>query len=153
MLGATAGQISQTRSWAGVAQHGRNALIDPRDVAGAASAVLRDSRHWGGNLDLTGPKAYSWPDVARALTDELGVPVTFQALEEAALRAQLTGRGAPAALVDLVLAREAAIEAGENDRVVNNLELLTGRTARTLEAFLHENRAAFRPGDGPARVS
>jgi uncharacterized protein YbjT (DUF2867 family) len=153
MLGDTAAQVSQTRTWAGVSQHGRNALIDPRDVAGAASAVLRDSRHWGANLDLTGPKAYSWPDVARALTDELGVPVTFRALDEGSLRAEFTSRGAPAAVADLVLAREAAIEAGENDRVVKNVELLTGRAARTLEAFLHENRAAFAPVAGPAQVS
>lgn len=148
VLGPAAAQIRRTRSWAGRARRGRNPLIDPRDVAVAASAVLRDSRQWGSPIELTGPAAYSWPDVAGALTRELGVPVTFEALDPAELRARLAAQEIPAGLADLLIAREAATEAGENDRVTGDVKRLTGRPARTLEAFLHEHRAEFLPAPG-----
>jgi hypothetical protein len=45
---------------------------------------------------------------------------------------------------ELLVTREWAILAGENERTTTTLRDLTGHEPRTIEEFLHENRELFR---------
>jgi hypothetical protein len=45
--------------------------------------------------------------------------------------------------VELLIAREWATLAGENDYTTDTLQKLTGRPPRTVAEFLHEYRAEF----------
>jgi uncharacterized protein YbjT (DUF2867 family) len=142
---AAAPQIRKTGGWIGGAAHGRNALIDPRDVAASAAAVLLDPGAWGHHYELTGPAPYSWPDVADLLSRELGTTVDFGATDDDSLRSTLLSEGVPPPAADVFIAREHATEAGENDRLSANVQLLTGSPPRQLSAYLHEHRAEFLP--------
>jgi hypothetical protein len=57
---------------------------------------------------------------------------------------RLTSRGVPPAEAELLIAREWALLAGENEHVTPAVTDLTGHAARSAEAFLHENRELFR---------
>ena len=57
---------------------------------------------------------------------------------------RLTGAGVPAGQAELLVTREWAIMAGENERVTTAVRDLTGHEPRTIEDFLHENRELFR---------
>jgi uncharacterized protein YbjT (DUF2867 family) len=140
---ASARQIRETGGWSGVARQGRNPLIDPRDAADAAAAVILDRSRWGRHHELTGPELLSWPDAAAQLGREIGRPVEYRAVDDATMREALAQRGFGAPDVDLLIAREHATEARENERITNTVLELTGAHPRTLAQFLHEYRAKF----------
>jgi len=97
------------------------ALIDHRDAAEAGLRVLTDPALWGAHHDLTGPALLSWPEA-------LG---------------RLTGAGVPAGRAELLITREWAILAGENDYTTGTFQQITGRPPRPVAEFLHDYRAEF----------
>jgi uncharacterized protein YbjT (DUF2867 family) len=141
---AGAPEIKATRTWTGLASTGRVALIDPRDVADAAVRVLGDPSTWGQHHDLTGPRQVSWPEALENLSGELGETVAFRTTGAFELIRRLTVAGVPAGQAELLVTREWAIMAGENERVTSTVRDLTGHEPRTIEDFLHENRELFR---------
>jgi NAD(P)H dehydrogenase (quinone) len=118
---AAAGEVRASPTWTGLADTGRVALVDHRDVAEAVVRVLTDPATWGDHPDLTGPSLLIWPGAMRLLSAELGEEVTFVTTTERELLDRLTSRGVPPAVTDL-----------------------TGHAPRSVEAFLHENRELFR---------
>ena len=140
---AAAPEVRATRSWTGLAGSGRMALIDHRDVAEAGLRVLTDPALWGTHHDLTGPAPMSWPEVLGQLSAELGEPVTFRVVAEQDFLGKLTGTGVPAGTAELLITREWAILAGENDYTTGTFQQITGRPPRPVSEFLHEYRAEF----------
>jgi len=140
---AAAPEVRASRTWTGLADRGRMALIDHRDVAGAGLRVLTDPALWGAHHDLTGPVPISWPEALDLLSAELGEPVTFRAVVERQLLEHLTGTGGPAGTAELLITREWAILADENDYTTGTFQQITGRPPRPVAEFLHEYRAEF----------
>jgi uncharacterized protein YbjT (DUF2867 family) len=103
------------------------ALIDHRDAAEAGLRVLTDPALWGAHHDLTGPVPMSWPEALELLSAELGEPVTFRVAAERQFLERLTGAGVPAGSAELLIAREWAILAGENDYTTDTFQQITGR--------------------------
>jgi NAD(P)H dehydrogenase (quinone) len=137
-------EIKATRTWTGVADTGRIALIDHRDAADVIVRVLTDSSTWGRHHELTGPRQVTWPEALQALSAELGEEVVFRTTDAFALIQRLTTSGIPASQAELLATREWAILAGENERSTTGVQDLLGREPRTIEEFLHENRDLFR---------
>jgi uncharacterized protein YbjT (DUF2867 family) len=140
---AAAREVRTSRTWTGLASTGRTALIDHRDVAEAGLRVLTDPALWGAHHDLTGPVPMSWPEALGLLSAELGEPVTFQVAAERQFLERLTGAGVPAGTAELLISREWAILAGENDYTTSTFQQITGRPPRPVAGFLHEYRAEF----------
>jgi NAD(P)H dehydrogenase (quinone) len=118
-------------------------LIDHRDVAEAALRVLTDPARWGAHHDLTGPIPMPWPEALELLSAELGEPVTFRVARERDFLERLIGAEVPPGKAELLIAREWAILAGENDYTTDTFQQITGRPPRSVAKFLHEHRAAF----------
>jgi NAD(P)H dehydrogenase (quinone) len=140
---AAAREVRTSRTWTGLAGNGRVALIDHRDAAEAGLRVLTDPSLWGTHHDLTGLVPMSWPEALEVLSAELGEPVTFRVATEPQLLERLIGAGIPVGEAEMLIAREWAILAGENDYATDTFQQITGRTPRRLEEFLHEHRADF----------
>jgi len=140
---AAAGEVRASRTWTGLADRGRTALIDHRDAAEAGLRVLTDRGLWGGHHDVTGPVALSWPEALDVLSAELDEPVTFRVADERQVLKRLIDSGVPPGEVELLIAREWAILAGENDYTTDTFQQITGRPPRPLAEFLHEHRAVF----------
>ena len=75
------------------------------------------------------------------LSAELGPPVTLRA--EPQFRERLIGAGVPAGTAQLLITREWAILAGENDYTTDTFQKITGRPPHTVTEFLHEHRTEF----------
>jgi uncharacterized protein YbjT (DUF2867 family) len=101
------------------------ALIDHRDAAEAGLRVLTDPALWGAHHDLTGPVPLSWPEALELLSAELGEPVTFRVAAERQFLQRLIGAGVPAGMAELLIAREWAILAGENDYTTDTFQQTT----------------------------
>jgi uncharacterized protein YbjT (DUF2867 family) len=140
---AAAREVRASRTWTGIAGSGRMALIDRRDVAEAGLRVLTDPALWGAHHDLTGPAPMSWPEALELLSGELGDTVTFRVEAERQFLEHLTGAGVPAGEAELLITREWAILAGENDYTTDTFQQITGRPPRPVAAFLHDYRAVF----------
>jgi NAD(P)H dehydrogenase (quinone) len=141
---AGAPEIRATRTWTGLADTGQVALSDHRDVADAVVRILADSSTWGQHHELTGPRQVSWPEAMQVLSAELGQAVTFSTTGAFDLVRRLVRAGVPPGQAELLVTREWAIMAGENERVTSTVRDLTGHEPRTIENFLHENRELFR---------
>jgi NAD(P)H dehydrogenase (quinone) len=109
----------------------------------AGLRVLTDPTLWGAHHDLTGPVAMSWPEALDLLSAEIGEPVTFRVASEREVLDRLIGAGVPAGEAELLIAREWAILAGENDYTNDTFQQITGRPARRITEFLHEHRSDF----------
>jgi NAD(P)H dehydrogenase (quinone) len=140
---AAAREVRASRTWTGLAGSGRTALIDHRDASEAGLRVLTDPARRGAHHELTGPVPMSWPDALELLSAELGEPVTFRVAAEREFPERLIGAGVPAGTAELLIAREWAILAGENDYTTDTFQQITGRPPRPVAEFLHQYRAEF----------
>ena len=140
---AAAREVRALRTWTGLAGRGRMALIDHRDAAEAGLRVLTDPALWGAHHDLTGPACMSWPEALELLSAELGEPLTYRVLAERQFLEHLIGAGMPAGTAELLITREWAILAGENDHMTDTFEQITGRPPRSVAEFLHDYRSEF----------
>jgi uncharacterized protein YbjT (DUF2867 family) len=140
---AGAPEIKAARTWTGLADTGRVPLSHPDDTAEVAVRILGDPAAWGQHYELTGPRPLSWPDALRVLSDELGETVTFRVTDAFGLVQHLVKAGTSPEMAELLVTREWAIMAGENDRTTTTVRDLTGHEPRTLEEYLQDNRDAF----------
>jgi hypothetical protein len=139
-------EIRASRTWTGLTDTGKAGLVDHRDVTDVCVRILLDPATRGQYHDLTGPELLSWPDAMRLLAAEIGQPVTFQTTSETELISSLTGTGASPGQAELLIARERALQAGENERLTGEIQRLAGHEPRTLREFLHDFRSAFAAG-------
>ena len=122
---------------------GELAVVDPRDIAAVAVAVLTEPGHEGHAYDVTGPEAVSAADQVKTISDEIGRPLTYSDVPDAAARDSMLATGMPAEVADALLEFMADVRAGKSASVSDAVERLTGRRPRTFAAWVHENAAAF----------
>lgn len=109
------------------AGQGRVALALRSELGEAmANALVRPP---AGNVtyQLTGSAAYSFADIANALTDLSGKSVTYTPVEPAAFTAQLQARGLPDVMARRITGFITDIANGQEDTVTTDLETLLGR--------------------------
>lgn len=143
-----AASIREQGRWVGTATDGVNALIDSEDVVDVVVRVLRDPAKRGGTHLLTGPKALSWPEVARAMSAIIGRPITYDAISTQARRDQLEKAGLPAWRVDLLLGIDELNRHSVYRVPSDSVRGLTGHPARAIEDFLRRHQAMFTPPFG-----
>ncbi|MFB7376391.1 NmrA family NAD(P)-binding protein [Kitasatospora purpeofusca] len=117
--------------------------IDCRDIGDVAAAVLTRPDTAGGDIPLTGGRAYSHPELAELLGTLRGRPVRSVNLSPAELHAHLVARaGMPDWLAAHVveIQRLAVLRPESPDDAATRL---IGRAPRTLEAFLGEHLDRF----------
>ena len=122
------------------------AMIDLRDVAECAVAILTSDDHVGENYILTGPQVVSFHDVANALSGALGKPVTYINVPNEALVQSMTGMG----MSEFTALGFAELMDGFKDgfakEATDNVERLTGHPARSIETFARDFAQAFGGG-------
>jgi uncharacterized protein YbjT (DUF2867 family) len=134
-----------TNSWGGSAGSGRVNLIDTRDVADAAYAVLRDGpgKHADRSYRLDGPEALSMHDVARRLGDLLGKEVNYEERSPEQQAAQLTADGLPPLVVEILLGVDESIREEWLADGTTLVSELTGAPPRPVDQWLSEHLADF----------
>lgn len=122
---------------------GAQGVVDPRDVAAVAAAVLT-SPVWDGRvLTLTGPEALSVPDQARLLSRALGRPVETVDIPLDVARRQMLDSGMDPAFVEVAIDGRAFVAVGRNATVTDHVERVLGRPPRTFAAWAADHRHAF----------
>ena len=126
------------------AGRGRVAFVDLRDVGEvAADALVRPEMHSGRAYTLTGPQAFTFGEVARALTEATGRPVRYEPATAVGYARHLMRGGAPLAqaLVQTVL--HMGLRFGQAEAVDPTLARLIGRRPRTVLDYIRDHSALW----------
>ena len=114
-------------------------FVDGRDVAAVAAEVLTTEDHYGEAYTLTGPEALEHRRVAEIISQVTGHPVRYEPIDEAAMRAMLSGAGWPEGRADTFAGLLAAIREGRRSAVTPDVSQLLGRPATSFQAFAREH--------------
>ncbi|WP_052732753.1 SDR family oxidoreductase [Hymenobacter terrenus] len=138
-----AGSIASSNTFYSSADTGQAALIDARDIASAAVAVLTQPGHAGKRYELTGNESLSNADLATQLSEVLGRPIHFHNLTEDEMKAAMTGQQMPAWMADAFVELDRVTRLGYVAAPTPDTERLLGRPPITFRQFAQENKAAF----------
>jgi len=127
------------------APHGRGAqsVVDVRDIAEAAAAVLLDpAAHAGRAYELTGALALTDQQMLDLIGSAAGHPIAYVDVPETAAREAMAGM--PAVMVDWFMSLNHVIKQGWAAGVSGDVQRLTGHAPRSFADFARENAAAWR---------
>jgi NAD(P)H dehydrogenase (quinone) len=146
LLGLRAGGRVSKGSWTGAAESGRVNFIDTRDVAAAARVTLLDQVYPQAQrvYHLTGPRAWTMPQIADELSNLLGHAVVYRSRSPNEERAALLAAGLPPFVTDLLVGLEQMFRDSGLGETTSTVEELTGRPPRRLQQWLVENIDVFR---------
>ena len=121
------------------------ALVDIRDIAEAAAAVLKEgSAHSSKIYTITGPAAVSYEEIAEQLSAILQHEVRYNPISQKQFYETLLERGTPSwRAFDLAYIADAY--PNDNKRVItNDVNSLLHRSARSIGDFLDDHQGSFR---------
>jgi NAD(P)H dehydrogenase (quinone) len=133
-LGDVAG-ARQTGTIIAAVKTGKVASALKAEYAEAAIKALMDDRWVGKTLELAG-KAWSYSELAKAVSAVIGKPVAFKTVSEAEKKAALLQAGLPEGGAAFYALLDLSIEAGTLDHTSGDLETLLGRKPLELEEAL-----------------
>jgi len=122
----------------------RISMIDVRDIAEAAVKVLTGEGHLGKVYVLTGPESLTYFDVARLLSEAVGKPIEYEALDEDAAVKALIGLGIPEPIARQRVEIHRSFSNGAFTPVTNDVENLLGRSPRSFADFARDYAEVFR---------
>jgi uncharacterized protein YbjT (DUF2867 family) len=123
----------------------RVSFIDAHDIGRVSAAVLAEPVLPGEILEVTGPEALTWFDVAALMTEVLGRPITHYPAAPEVIRQGLLAMGRPAWQVEHALEFSALFTDPRAAETTDTVQRLTGRAPNTLKAFLERHAEDFRP--------
>ncbi len=133
-------------NWGGAAGDGRVNLIDTRDVADVARAILLDRTNPEAQraYHLTGPKSLSMPDIAAQLSLLLGEEISYHHRTPEEQRKILLSTGLSELIADLQLGLDRLFELSIQSETTSTVFELTGQPPRSAYEWLRENLSAFK---------
>ncbi|MGR4884658.1 SDR family oxidoreductase [Streptomyces sp. LARHCF249] len=114
------------------------AMIDPRDVAACAVAVLSGQSSDGETHLITGPEAITFTEVAHQLSTALGRTVEYVAVPDEAALAGMLGAGMPPWLAEGVVGIFQMLREGANADTTDSVRQLTGHEPRPVAEFARD---------------
>jgi uncharacterized protein YbjT (DUF2867 family) len=141
---AAAGAVRATGALVAPAGNGHVAMIDPRDTAAVAAAVLTEPRHDGRTYELTGPEAVTYADVAAALSRATGSRIEYVDVPDAVAAEEIAASGLPGWLAAHLAALFPLIREDALASTTRTVRELTGREPRSVADFAHHHADAFR---------
>jgi uncharacterized protein YbjT (DUF2867 family) len=143
-LFAFAPMVKQTGGFVMSAGDGKVGMIDARDVAAAAAAIVTDpGPHAGKTYWLTGPDLITYTDVAEQLAEAVGHPVEYRRLSPAEHREAMIRAGLPEPVATSNAQAFGLIAEGDAAWLSDDVESLTGTRPRDLHTFIADNVNVF----------
>jgi NAD(P)H dehydrogenase (quinone) len=109
-------------------------IVSRDDLAAAAAAVLTSDGHKGAIYNITGPQAFTLPELAAAGAKVTGKPAVAHATTSEKHRATLAGFNLPPLVVNLVDSIFKSHSEGFFDVTTGDVERLTGRKPHSFES-------------------
>ena len=121
------------------------AMIDPRDTGAVGAAAVTTNRYDGQTLELTGPEAITYEQVADELSAATGHTVEFVNIPDEAARQTFVDIGLPDWLVAHFDHLFPLLRSGVVATPTDAVRAVTGREPRSFAEWTRDHAAAFSP--------
>jgi uncharacterized protein YbjT (DUF2867 family) len=121
------------------AADGKTSFIDARDIADSAAAALTTDRFDDKAFNLTGPEALDYSEAAALISEVIGQPVAYQAIDDETFIGNLVGAGVPEVYARFLASIFYPVREGWTAVVTDDVRTLTGHPARQVAAWVKEN--------------
>lgn len=122
---------------------GKVSYVTREDCARAAALALSASFRGRAVLDITGPRAITQAELAAIVSEVVGKPIAYVAVDPATAVENLVNAGLPAPVAELLVSFERSGSAGQLAVESSAVQELTGTQPSSLEQFLSAHRAAL----------
>jgi uncharacterized protein YbjT (DUF2867 family) len=139
---ASAAEIKAKRTFTEASGDGKTAFIDARDIAAVAVKALTEPGHNGKAYTLTGSQALDRKQVASLIGEAIGAPVSYVAIDDAALMAALAGASDYHRTLYSTL--YGYVRAGYTAGTVDTVETLLGRKPLSFAQFARDHAAVWK---------
>jgi len=143
MLIGAAKQAAGTGTLASAAGEGRIAHVTREDCARAAAAALAAPFTGRRTLDITGPVAHSYAELAQIMARVTGSSITYVPLTLETLIGGMEQAGLPRPMAEAYASFDAGIAQGMMNVASTAVKDLTGSAPMSVSEFLSANRAAI----------
>lgn len=140
---ASADTIKHTGQLFLPAADARVAMVDPRDVAAAAVAVLQGAGENGRRYVLTGPEPITFASVAEVLGAAAGYDVRFVDVPDEAARGAMCEAGMPPFIVENLIRLFGFLRQGVQQTTTDDVRTLTGRRPGSFAEFANDHAFVF----------
>jgi uncharacterized protein YbjT (DUF2867 family) len=120
---------------------GATSFIDLRDLVASIAAALTTDRFDGQAFVLTGPQALTYTQAAAILSEVVGKPVTYEAIDDAAFVTMLTGFGMTEDYSRFLASIFYPVRQGWAAASTDAVETLTGRKPIPLATYARDHAA------------
>ena len=122
---------------------GKDAVIDPFDIAAVAVKALTEPGHGGKIYELTGPELLSFQEMIDKLSAFTSAPLVYVDVPEAAALEGMLSAGMPLKQAEAAVVFFAEVKAGKMIVQPTVAEVL-GRPPRSFDDWLQNNAASLR---------
>lgn len=122
-----------------------NSFLDVRDIAEVAAKALSGAQHAGKTYELNGPEALDYATLAAKISNVAGREVKYVDIPIDAQRKAMEEQQMPGWLITALLELQEYYLAGNGGETDGVLQGLLGHPPITMDEFVAENAAAFRP--------
>jgi uncharacterized protein YbjT (DUF2867 family) len=123
----------------------KNSFLDVQDIAAVAAKSLAAGEHAGKIYELNGPEAINYTELAKKVSKVAGREVKYVDIPMDAQKKALLDQGMPEWLTTALLDLQQYYVNGKGGETDGLLQKLLGRAPITMDEFLKENVAEFRP--------
>jgi uncharacterized protein YbjT (DUF2867 family) len=123
---------------------GRQAVVDPDDIARVAALVLTEDGHVGHGYILNGPDALTAREQVETLSDVLGRTIQFVDVTPEQVAKQAIQHGTPPQLAEAMQNLNELFRAGRAGVIADDIENLTGIAPRTFRDWCERHADEFR---------
>ena len=141
-----ANEIAATGGFSAPMADGKISLVDRRDVAAVAAAVLTGTGHEGRAYVVTGDDLLTYDEVAAIIGRVLGRDVKFRDITPGQAHAGFLEAGMPPWRADEMLLLYDYLRRPGNCFLTGSVREITGRAPRRFEDYVREQAALFRDG-------
>jgi uncharacterized protein YbjT (DUF2867 family) len=124
----------------------RTSFIDTRDVGEIAGVTLLDPQYLNQKIDITGPEAFSYQEIAQTMTELLDVQYTYSKPSLLKFRKTMLQRGLNKTFANTLVQIYVIEQVGTiTARKVNhNAERLLGHAPRTMQTYIKDYQKYFK---------
>jgi uncharacterized protein YbjT (DUF2867 family) len=129
-------------------------LVDARDVGAVAAVALVRDEPLLGVLEVTGPAALGFAELAEILAARIGHPVAYKPTTDAAAIEALVADGASRWYAEHAVGTLALLRDRDGDRVTDTVQEVTGRVPISVTEYVRSATALYPPitsDSAPAR--
>lgn len=125
------------------AGNSRTSFIDTRDIAETAGIVLLNDQYLNQKLNITGPVALSYFEIANIMTQILDTKITYSKPSLLKFRKAMLKRGTKKEFVNVMVMLYLITQLGNAKEVTNTLSKVLGHSPRTIEDYVKDYQDAF----------